>query len=191
MPKRKALVQRRILQLQGRGGGGGGGGDGDKRKICGGTCKDGEPCTKPVRYELCYFHAVIKMKVRVFKSPVFNGILGLFAFNGNYDDRETIIFKKNDVIGEYKGELLSRKQLGERYPNKEIWPKYVYQCHQGLYIDAVNDMCLMAMMNSASGRPKLRNAKFCYDRTRMKCHVKATKNIKNVGEICPGYRFQK
>ena len=49
------------------------------------------------------------MKVRVIESPNFNGVPGLFAFNGKYDDRDTVIFKKGDVIGEYKGEF---KTLG-------------------------------------------------------------------------------
>ena len=35
MPKRNALFQRRILNLQGRGGGGGGGDGGKRNKICG------------------------------------------------------------------------------------------------------------------------------------------------------------
>ena len=190
MPKRKASAQKNILNLKGRGGGGGGNGDGCERKICGGTRKDGEPCTLTQRYELCHFHSVTEMKVRVFESQNFNGVPGLFAFNGKYDNRN-VIFNKGDVIGEYTGDLKTFEELQDTYPDKEIWPKYVFQCHQGLYIDAVNDRCLMAMMNSASGRPKLRNAEFCYDRTRMKCHVKATKNIRNLDEISPYYLFQK
>ena len=122
------------------------------------------------------------MKVRVIESPNFNGVPGLFAFNGKYDDRDNvIIFKKGEVIGEYTGEFKTFEELQDTYP--DTWPSHVYKCDSDLFIDPTEDMCLMAVINSCTDRPDHINAEFSYCPKSEKCHIKAKIDITNLTEI--------
>ena len=128
-------------------------------------------CRKRQRYELCHWHGKSLLKVRVGKSTVVDGH-GLFT---------TATFKAGDFVGLYSGEVLTGKEFSERYNNKnKKVPQYVYEMNSNCYIDAANNRCLMAMINSSRRSHFSPNCELMYDRRNKIVKVLVKKEIKEI-----------
>jgi SET domain-containing protein len=99
---------------------------------------------------------------------------GLFA---------TIDIKKGDYIDEYKGEILTEKELEDRDDHR-----YVFQLSRNHLIDAIKpDSCMVRYMNDPIHSEFKANAKFFGDRHRKRVIVRAIKNISKGEEILAPY----
>lgn len=123
---------------------------------CKAPTKSGRECslTTCVGLPYCWIHSKSILKVKISRTSLHtnnNGsrrrlpMLGLFACTRG--DQNTIVFKKNEVIGVYSGESLSRSQISARYGtgNRTTAPYTLREkdalCHRGImaYINTAHE----------------------------------------------------
>jgi hypothetical protein len=96
----------------------------------------------------CEKHRKEIQKLLIKKSNIKEAGMGLFAFG----EKEKIVFKQNDLIGYYQGEILDLQGLRERYGAKydksdEKWfTPYAAKCGDS-YIDSIIVRTTMSCMN--------------------------------------------
>jgi hypothetical protein len=152
--------------------------------------ENGDFCKNEQIYELCDIHAIKDRKVKVCNSLIDPSFLGLFAYNGIYDSEE-IVFKKNDLIFEYEGIVMTKMEIDQLYPDEQ--PSYVVQISKDIFIDCVDHRCLAAMINTSrytNGRFKS-NCRFSVSPANKTCKIVATRNIYNCEEILNSYYLPK
>jgi len=139
---------------------------------------------------LCWQHLETDRHLRIQKSTVPHGGLGLFAFNGAGDD--AIVFSgprktrygytPGDFIIEYTGETLSNAAVNQRYRRKDTAP-YAARIDKHFIEDAA---CLRSAGSLANHKPHSRaNARLVSNGAVIQ--LVATKNIRNGAEIFIDY----
>lgn len=131
---------------------------------------------------LCWRHLLKEKNLRI-KPSVYG--LGLFAqaSNVNAGDND-ILFKKDDVIIEYGGDLINLNTLNERY-GENTAPYGVQMQGDNKYNDAACKRGIGSLVNHAP--TARRNARFSFSRQGGVLQIKATKNIRNNKEILINY----
>jgi len=133
---------------------------------------------------LCWQHLKSDDHLRIKNSTIPNAGKGLFATNSSNDDR--IIFKPNDTISKYNGQMINQNTLYNRYG--EHTGVYAYRINSNLYEDGALHR---GVGNLPNHKERGYNAKLITSWERTPANkfvkVKAVKNIKNNQEIFVDY----
>jgi hypothetical protein len=151
--------------------------------------RNGHQCKRKayIGFEYCWGHISEAMHVKIQNSTIAGAGRGLFAWQNNAIPGQ-VIFRNNDTIGEYSGEVLSNIQLVQRYTLQQTAPYGVYVSpHQ--FVDAACKRSTMSLINH--GNNARANARFSITNTQPKrVLVKAIKNIRQGQEILINYGGQ-
>lgn len=153
---------------------------------CAATTKTGAKCKRSVCIGIPYCWTHARLAGLAVKNTEGRG-KGLFAYGKDRKQRETgspAVFKKNDVIAEYAGELISREELARRYNNVTA-PYTLASAQKGKYIDAACKRGLGSLANDPRGTGLQANARLSVGRNGG--NLKATKNIYHGQEILTSY----
>jgi hypothetical protein len=127
----------------------------------------------------CYTHLLYKHHLRIKKSTIPDAGMGLFAIDP-MDSEHKIIFKRNDTIALYKGEIIDKDELINRYSNKT--PPYAIGINKNRFEDGASVRGVGSIANTKAGH---NNATISVHNGYAK--IKATKNIYNEDEIFLSY----
>ena len=140
---------------------------------CVGTTLKGERCKlRTARGTRCWQHMKKHKKLRIKKSGVPNGGLGLYT---------TERIRKGKSIGKYKGEKMSRAQVDARYRGKRgdyVLCKSKKKCIDG----RKSNSSAVRFVNDSRGTKKRNNTKLTGSFT-----AKATRNIPQNSELFAAY----
>ena len=126
-------------------------------------------------YPFCWYHMSKYSNLRIKKSSVINGGLGLFVSNGH-------TYNKGDKIVEYVGEILTKDEIDRRYSDSTA--PYTLMDGTGKYIDSACFRGIASMAN-APDKTHEKNADFVdVDDVVM---IVATKKIVDGDEIFVDY----
>jgi hypothetical protein len=89
-----------------------------------------------------------KHHLRIKKSTIPNAGMGIFAVDP-MDSAHKIIFKANDTIALYKGEIIDKNQLIRRYADKT--PPYVVGINKNRFEDGGSFRGVGSIANSKAG----------------------------------------
>ncbi len=89
-------------------------------------------CKCIIGYEYCHHHMPIYLHLQIRQSTIPNAGFGLFAYNGT--NNNDIIFRPDDTITAYNGQLITTQQKPQRYGNKTA--PYAVQINNNYAIDA-------------------------------------------------------
>lgn len=149
---------------------------------CEAETKSGAQCKRRTRKQLpfCFEHARSILHVDIRPSTIPGAGLGLFALQE---------FKNNDLIVPYKGELLTKDQVDERYGAGLA--KFVLQINKNTYIDSACSRGTGSFINTNPGN---NNSRFSVYSGRggypPGASVRATKQIHIGAEIFVDYGEQ-
>lgn len=152
-----------------------------------GQCSFTNPITKQrckrkqyIGFDVCWQHLRTRYKIRIAPTTL-KGVSGkgLFAFNNT--NNKDIVFKPNDNIIAYRGEIINTKELEERYEDKTA--PYAVMINKTSFIDAGCERGVGSFANHKSRSSA--NAKLSYFRGEVR--IKAIKNIRNGDEIFVSY----
>ena len=150
-----------------------------RKEVCEATTKSGRPCRNRVVIGLkkCHLHRSVQVK----QSNIPNAGKGLFA------KKE---YRNNDLIGHYRGQVLSNRQHSRRYgaSQKDQGP-YSLQVRKDTVVDSSCHRFVMSMANGTA-RQRDANARFVSrmnSETSGKVAVRATKRIRIGDEILVHY----
>ena len=147
---------------------------------CEATNKNGSRCKKNTCKMLptCHIHSKSLYGVEVKTSTIPRGGLGLFACKE---------FKNEDIIAPYTGELLTKRQLDDRYgrENKDgDYAPYAVKMSENKYMDCA---CERGIASYANANPSHNNSRFSVSNTANTVNLKATKRIRAGQEIFVSY----
>jgi hypothetical protein len=150
---------------------------------CSATNKNGTQCKRMtiIGFEYCCTHLKSVKHLKIANSELEDGGKGLFAFD-TVKNNNAIVFKKNQIISEYKGEIISKEVTNERY-GKEYTGPYAIEKSKKNNIDAGCKRCVASLANTNTNR--YLNAYFVPAGGRV--YLKASKAIKNGQEIYVDY----
>jgi len=150
---------------------------------CAFTLANGNRCKKKVIIgePYCYIHYLYKHHLKIGPSNISGAGKGLFAIDKS-QPQNAIIFKKNQRITEYKGEILTRNELEDRYGNKTA--PYGLAINHNAYEDCACRRRIGSLSNTGN-KKRDNNAQFYLYRGRP--YIKAIKNIYNGEEILTNY----
>ena len=144
---------------------------------------------------MCWQHTQTRKGLKIEKSTIPGAGLGLFTT----DKKE---FKKNEKIDEYSGEVISKKELDNRYPGKETLAPYAIALkrhrNNTKYVDAIKSNSGMVRYanncRSKKDRPHctgnnatLKDNNSQPNPSQRKPVLKATRTIKSNTEILTSY----
>jgi hypothetical protein len=156
-------------------------------KRCSATTAAGGQCRRQtLRDGLCYQHLARDKHLAIKDSRVPGGGKGLFTVEDRQrpeGERGRPVFRKEDRIDVYDGELLTAAQLDRRYPGDT--GRYVLQLSRNKYIDARNPTSCVARWANSSTDARRRNARLTPGNWRG--GLRATKNIGPDTEILTSY----
>lgn len=137
-----------------------------------------------IGFSLCYQHLASDAHVKIaFATNPEHG-KGLFATNGTSNN--DVVFKKDERIIQYNGEVLNKEELDERYGGdaKDTAP-YGYHVNKDKFIDSA---CLRSAGSLANHKPlREANAKLYFYTGDKNVYIRATKEIRNNEEIFVNY----
>jgi hypothetical protein len=127
----------------------------------------------------CHVHLKYKLHLTIKQSLIPNAGKGLFAIDTKKAPN-AIIFKKNEKIIEYCGQLITDEDKNDRY--LENTAPYTVKIKRDLNVDCG---CKRGVGALANTRPHFNNSTLSVFRN--KAFIKATRNIKNNEEIYLAY----
>jgi len=154
-----------------------------KSMQCTGHSRNGSRCKRRcvVGFEFCYQHMLTELHLRILTSTIPNSGKGLFAMDktaGNND----IIFRKDDLICVYNGQLINGAELNKRYG--DYTAPYAVRINNDCAVDSA---CKRGVGSIANNNPNNNNARLSVNPTLRRVSLRATKNIKNNTEIFLSY----
>jgi len=141
-------------------------------KQCSATKPNHDRCKNKVAKQgpMCWVHGKTKQGLEIQKSTLANAGCGLYA---------TREFDRGDEIGQYKGEVIGKRELYQRYHNGDA--PYVIKVQKNTYVDArKSTSCLGRYLNHKP--PRTANTEFVKPVGRRPKHV----NIVSTKRIRPG-----
>lgn len=151
---------------------------------CEGRNRDGSICKKTtcIGLDLCWIHLLREKKVRIKESLIPNAGKGLFALDEKAGEN-AIVFKENQSITAYGGEVLTHDVLNQRYGDGNA----SYAISRGKYVeDAACKRGVGSLINHASLQKKP-NARLSFNTRTKRFVIVANKNIRNGSEILVSY----
>ena len=137
---------------------------------CEGLKADGNRCNRKTVRALpyCWQHYQKINRVIIKRSTVPQAGFGLFACDRN-KKRGEVVFKKNDLIAQYNGEILSNAELNARYGSGGQTATYTwYNDVTDQNLDSACKRFLGAFANDPKGTGKRANAKLDYKRIKQR-----------------------
>lgn len=159
--------------------------DNMKTKQCLGKNKrTGERCTRNscIGLGYCWSHLESNKYLRIKESDAEKGY-GLFASNGKGNN--DVIFKANEKICDYDGEIVTKHQLDTRYGDHTAPYGIEINKTKDIYEDGALHRGIGTMANHAP--IKHTNAKLSVNKTRTRATLRATRPIRNGKEILVNY----
>lgn len=149
--------------------------------------KNGTRCKRKVIIgaPYCSQHLKLKHFLVIQDSTIENAGIGLYACDINKDE-DAIIFKKNDRVCYYDGEVLTQDQFIERYrtpPNKKTVP-YTFALHNNEYEDGAIKRGVGTLVNHKPANQC--NCKLSIGRNN-RAQIIAIKDITNYSELFVSY----
>ena len=139
-----------------------------KKFKCSALTKEGKPCGRQVVHGLpaCYQHTLSIFRVRRNVSTLPGPkMYGLFACDPSLGPKD-IVFRKNEEIVPYFGDVLTSRQLDERYPG-DTTAAYALKLSNNKFVDGACVQGIGAKGNKATGN-KQNNAKLMPGRRTIK-----------------------
>lgn len=132
---------------------------------CEGLKKNGSRCTRRTVRALPYcwqhFQKINRVVIKKSKVPGDSGF-GLFVCDPS-KGRDEVVFRRNDLIAQYNGEVLSSVQLNARYGSGGQTAPYAWENNvTGDILDAACKRFLGAFANDPRGTRKRANAKISH-----------------------------
>lgn len=160
---------------------------------CGHRHANGDICKKRTIMSLdrCWIHVRIDYHVKIADSSIPNAGKGLFAFDNTApDNNNNIVFKKNECLFSYLGEVITRDTLDERYgqPDAEqhTAPYAIELTKKSQeYEDAALHRGIGSLINH--GTTSQANCRFSITKNN-RIVIRATKDIRNGKELRINYR---
>lgn len=160
-----------------------------KSEQCIGKCvKDGSRCANNsvIGLPYCFVHLGYYLKVTLGYSRHSrqNAGKGVYAWNTYQERNFGHVFKKNEVLFHFKGEVMTRDQMNQRYGDiEQVSPPYAIQISANRFIDAACERHIAAMLNPPP-YGKRANVRLAVARaTPNKISVIALKNIHHGDEL--------
>lgn len=151
---------------------------------CAGTSKNGNRCKRRVCIGLpyCFQHIKIEKHLQIKTSTIPNSGKGLFAFSKIPNE---LLFRKDQTIIQYYGELISEDEKEERYDDKTA--PYGVIISQNEFEDAALRRGIGAIINHNTSRYVNARLGVCFNKNPHYVVIKANKNIYNGQEIFINY----
>jgi hypothetical protein len=145
--------------------------------------KNGERCKRRccIGIEYCTTHLPMHLHLKIKKSTIPNAGLGLFAYQENSQPNQ-IVFRKDQKICNYKGEILTAEQINERYHN--FTAPYTVGLSRNEFIDASLER---GVGSTANTKTQHNNATLSIDNRNHRVSIKASRNIRQGEEIFLAY----
>ena len=155
---------------------------------CTANNKQGRRCSRRtvIGIGMCWQHLQSNEHLRIKMSRIPNAGKGLFASDTTEND-DSVVFRKNDLICQYDGELIDLDELEERYDDKTA--PYGYKLNANRFEDGA----LHRGVGTLANRPPpgtVGNATFTITHGRgphSRCQLRASRNIRNYQEIYVPY----
>lgn len=141
---------------------------------CKRTCVNGLP--------FCAAHLKSNLKLQIKPSTIPNGGKGLFATSVPYNGNQ-VVFKKNETIVGYNGEIINDNELVHRYGQNTA--PYALKVKNDTHIDCACSRGVGSFANHNNMR--IVNARFSVNYRQNSVSLKAIKDIKNGAEIFVHY----
>lgn len=152
---------------------------------CIATGKNGLRCKKRsiIGFEYCCIHLLLVKHLKIKPSLIPNSGNGLFVVDKQRQPND-IIFRPNDLICDYNGELINNNTKQARYANHNS--PYAVQISNNNIIDCACKRGVGSVINTNPGH---NNAKFSVSNQNHNptAKIKASKNIRNNSEIYLAY----
>ena len=150
-------------------------------KECEGTTRDGGICKKTtcIGLPLCWMHLLREKKLRIKESLIPNAGKGLFAID-KYAEENAIVFRKNQSITPYGGEVVTHEVLHQRYGHGNA----SYGISKGNYVE---DAACERGVGSLPNHAKNSNARLSFNPRTKRFVIIAKKHIHNGSEILVSY----
>ena len=147
---------------------------------------NGERCKRNVciGLDVCSTHLPFKYKVKIGTSLIPNSGKGLFAYQINAPDN-AIIFRKDDTICPYNGEIIDQPTLVNRYGDFTAPYGFQTKQHPARYEDAATHRGVGSLINHKPG--KSTNARLAINTRTGKGIIKAMKTIRQGDELYVNY----
>jgi len=138
-----------------------------------------------IGFDVCFQHLSKKYNVRI--APTTLPIQGKGLFATNNTTNNAIVFKPNQTIISYNGELITDMDLKERYG--ELNAPYAVSIDRGKNRNMIEDAACQRSTGSFANHkpPSKANAKLSLSQSTGRVILKATKNIRNGKEIFVSY----
>jgi hypothetical protein len=155
-----------------------------KTRQCIGHNVKGKRCKRKctIGFEYCPLHLEANLKLKVKKSQIQNAGKGLYAYDKTKEDDE-IVFKKNDKICTYNGEVIDNETRYRRY--HDYTSPYGIMLNNNTIIDASILRGVGSLINHGNNR--LTNVRFSVNHKDDIINLVAVKNIKNNEELIVNY----
>ena len=166
-----------------------------KKKRCEAQNHTGTQCSRvtDIGAGLCSWHLSCRYRlcIKKFTIKIKNRSIGLGLFTTNPNNKKELVFRKNEFILSYNGEVVTKKELNKRYgdytapysiggPLEDRYGKY--SCP---YNNAARQRCTSSLLNHATG--KHANCMFHYNVTTKIVKIVAIKNIYTNEELFCDY----
>jgi hypothetical protein len=151
---------------------------------CAGLNKNGVQCGRNViiGLPLCFQHTASVYHLKIKKSTIPNAGMGLFAFDKTKEPND-IVFKANQKICPYFGEVVTKEILDERYDIHTAPYGIVVSANQNKYEDGAIQRGIGSLLNH-----KVRSQTNCkFTNNYRHITISATKNIRNGQELFINY----
>ena len=136
-----------------------------------------------IGFALCFQHLAIDARLKIAPATNPDYGKGLFATN-RLQNNTDVVFKKDQRIIQYRGDVINKKELDERYGISDTAP-YAYHINRDMFVDSA---CLRSAGSLANHKPlREANAKLYFSPHDRNAYIKATKNIRNNEEIFVNY----
>jgi len=134
-----------------------------------------------IGFEYCPIHLLYLKHLKIKDSLIPNSGKGLFVCNKSVGPND-IVFRKDDVICDYKGETINNAIRQQRYNGKNA--PYAIELSNNNIIDCACKRGIGSLINTSPGH---NNASFSINNQQHTVRIKATKNIRNNTEIYLSY----
>lgn len=156
---------------------------------CTGVCANGNVCKRRscIGTPLCWSHLLRDKHLRILPSNIGGAGKGLFALDRSAGEND-VLFRKNDIIVEYSGEVINKTELSNRYGHDTAPYTVMLNEKLGRYEDAACQRGTGAIANH--GNNSVANAKLSNRGGRgenVRSVLRAIKPIRNNREIIVNY----
>ena len=152
---------------------------------CTGRVKNGSRCKRKciVPFEYCPVHLKNNLNLVVKTSTIPNAGKGVFA----HGEPNAIIFRKDDRICSYDGQILTTQEIDDRYTDGPLTAPYAVNTANDTNVDCACKRSVGSLINNSPGN---NNVRFSWNAGQRKLSIKASKHIRGGQELFLAYGRQ-